>query len=84
MGIFCKYLFYVLVPVQYVPVFWTLAAHLVFSFLHLVFLSYVCSLQNPFEIPKPASKITEIDEKEANQERTFIDVQASDDDIYLD
>ena len=33
---------------------------------------------------KPASKITEIDEKEANQERTFIDVQASDDDIYLD
>ena len=53
-------------------------------FLHLVFLSYVCSLQNPVEIPKPASKITEIDEKEANQERTFTDVHASDDDIYPD
>ena len=52
MKYFYKSLYYhVLVPVQYISVSWTLAAQ-------LVFLSYVCCVQNPFE----ASEIAENDE----------------------
>ena len=52
MEIFYKSPFYdVLVPIQCISVSWTLAAHLVFS-------SYLCRLQNPFEAPE----ITESDE----------------------
>ena len=52
MVIFYKSIFYdALVPIQCISVSWALAAHLVFS-------SYVCCLQKPFEAPK----ITESDE----------------------
>ena len=53
-----KSLFYdVLIPIQFVSVSWTLAAHLAFS-------SYKCCLQNSFEAPK----IPERDEEEASEE----------------
>ena len=75
MEIFYKTLFYdVLVSVQCTSAFWTLAAH-------LVFLSYVSCLQNPFEAPE----ITESDEQETNEEGAFIDVETFDDeDICVD
>ena len=58
-SVFCN----ILVLIQCIFVSWTLAAHLIFS-------SYLCCLQNPFETPE----ITESDESEANEERAFIDV----------
>ena len=46
MEFFYKSLFYdVLVPIQFFFDSWILTAH-------LVFLSYVCCLQNPFEAPE--------------------------------
>ena len=51
MEIFFKSFFYVLVQIQRISVSWTLAAH-------LVFLYYVCCLQNLFETPE----VTESDE----------------------
>ena len=63
-----------LVTVQRISMSWTIATHLVFS-------SYVCYLQNPFE----ASEITESNKKEANEEGAFIDVEVSnDEDICVD
>ena len=75
MEIFCKSLLYdVLVPIQCISVYWTQAAHLVFS-------SYLYCLQNPFKAPK----ITESDEEETNEEGAFIDVEASNnEDICVD
>ena len=74
MEIFYKSLFDdVLVSIHCIFVSWTLAAY-------LVFLSYVV-FKNPFK----ARKITESDEEEANEERTFNDVEASDDeDTWFD
>lgn len=75
MEFFYKSLFNdVLVPIQCISVPWTLATHLVFS-------SFVCYLQNLFEV----SEITESNKKEANEEGAFIDVEVSnDEDICVD
>ena len=57
-----------------ISVSWTLGSQLLFS-------SYICCLQSPFE----SLKITERDELEANEEGAFIDLEASDDeDVCVD
>ena len=43
--LFPYFLIYVLVPIQCISVYWTVAAHLIFS-------SYRGYLQNPFKVPE--------------------------------